>query len=417
MRHTVFILLLFQCLLFVTRAQDTLSFNTAEEGFDLMRRLASQQNYPQAKIIARQLLASDPDNTDVSVYLARIHAWVSDFDSATVMVNSILKGNPEHPDALTLRVDIDYWRNDWDHLLISAEEALAILPEDTGIRSKYAMALFHTGQIERAREETERILEMNPDDKLARDLQNRMVIGETNNEVFGRYSFDHFNRPYSRRWHMLTVGGIFPYSTGKLIPSINAGHNVEAGSFTESSDIQLNLETYWLFSKRNYLLAGYGISPGNYFPKHRAILDVWQVLPRGFSLSAGLRYFYWDEHFWFPHLALEKYAGNYWLALNNYIFFKEYGVSASFYLTVRRYMEHQYNYLSATIGYGTAPDESIIVKTDLDRLNALSFRIDGSRMAGKRVRLTVSTGYSYEEYLNDTYRHRWSFIFGLHRIL
>lgn len=417
MRPTLLIALLCQCLFLVSHAQDTISYGTQGERFDMMKKFASQKDYPKAKLIARQLLEINPQNYDVSVYLARIHAWESNYDTAIVIIHSILKEDPEHPEALALRVDIDYWKSDWDHLLISSEQALSVLPEDTGIRSKYALALMRTGEQKRAWEETNRVLEMNPDDMLARNLQNQMVIGETNKEVFGRYSFDYFQHPYYRRWHMLTVGGILPYSAGKLIPSINAGHHIENVPFAESSDIQFNLETYWLFSKNNYLLAGYGFSPGNYLPKHRAILDVWQVLPRGFSLVAGLRYFYWDEHFYFPHLAVEKYAGNYWLALNNYIFFKDYGVSASVYLTARRYMEHKYNYLSATIGYGTAPDESIVVKSDLDRLNALSLRIDGSRMAGKKTRFTVSAGYSYEEYLDNTYRHRWNFIFGIHRIL
>ncbi len=417
MRNTLFILLLYHLLSLVSYAQDTLSFHTTEEGFDLMRMMASNQDYASARKIALKLLTSEPDNYDISVYLARIYGWESKYDSALIVIAFLLEDNPNYPEALALRVDLEYWQNNWENLVLSAEKALAVIPEDTSIREKYALALFHTGELEKAWEETELILAKDSRNTLARNLQNQMVIGEPNNEVFGRYSFDYFQQPYLRRWHMITVGGIFPYTAGKLIPSINAGHNVEAGTFAESSDIQFNLETYWLFSKKNYLLAGYGISPGNYFPKHRVILDIWQVLPKGFSLAAGLRYLYWDEHFYFPHILIEKYAGNYWLALNNYIFFKEYGISASCYLTIRRYFSHKYNYLSATIGYGTAPDESIVVKSDLDRLNALSFRIDGSRMAGKRIRFNVSTGYSYEEYLNNTYRHRWSFIFGLHRIL
>ena len=109
MRHTLFIVLLFHLLSFAIRAQDTLSFHTTEEGFDLMRQLAIQGDYPGAKRIGNQLLGIDQDNHDVFLFLARIHAWQSDYDTAAVMVNSILKENPEHPDALTLKADIDYW--------------------------------------------------------------------------------------------------------------------------------------------------------------------------------------------------------------------------------------------------------------------------------------------------------------------
>ena len=99
---------------------------------------------------------------------------------------------------------------------------------------------------------------------------------------------------------------------------------------------------------------------------HRAAAEIWQTLPRGFSLSAGVRYFYWDQSFTFLTFSAEKYAGNYWFSLRNYLFFKDYGVSASWYLSARRYFATRYDHLTITLGYGTAPDEPVVVVSDLD---------------------------------------------------
>lgn len=213
---------------------------------------------------------------------------------------------------------------------------------------------------------------------------------------------------------MFTVGGKIPFSKGTISPSVNGGHLMDGGNtFITSSALQLNTDAYYLFSEKNYLLAGYGISNGTYFPRHRVVLNVWQILPKGWAVSAGGRYFYWNQHFAFLTLGGEKYLGNYWINLNNSIFFKDYGVSVSSYLTARRYMEHKLNHLSLTIGYGTSPDEPLSSITDLQRLNALSLRLALSRQVQQKLRISIGAGYLYEEFLKDDFRHRMDLSIGL----
>ncbi|MCK4751025.1 MAG: YaiO family outer membrane beta-barrel protein, partial [Bacteroidales bacterium] len=147
---------------------------------------------------------------------------------------------------------------------------------------------------------------------------------------------------------------------------------------------------------------------------HRAVLELWQVLPVGFAMSAGMRYFYWGDHFTFLTFSGEKYAGDYWVSLRNYLFFKEYGISGSWYLSARRYFANKFNYISATLGFGTAPDEPLLVVSDLDRLSALSLRMDLSRMINYKLRMHASAGYAYEKYADDRYRNRFSLRVGVY---
>jgi YaiO family outer membrane protein len=138
------------------------------------------------------------------------------------------------------------------------------------------------------------------------------------------------------------------------------------------------------------------------------VAELWQVLPAAFEISAGIRYFYWHEHFLFPTFSVEKYLNNYWFSLRNYLFFKEYGVSGSYYLSTRRYFATQFDYLTVTLGYGTAPDEPVTVISDLDRMKAISGRIDISKGLGQSARLGLGVGYAYEEFQDRDYRHRIS---------
>ena len=370
---------------FLSAQEKTPPYQNPEQGFDLMREHATAGNYEAAKKIGYLLLEAHPDYHDVSLYMARIHGWQGQYDSAHVLLDPILEKDAGHPEAHQTRIDLAYWANDWINLARYAEAALDYIPDSQEIHDKLVLARY------------------------------KLSTGQDRPEVFVSYLYDHFGVPYTRNWHMLTAGGKIPFRAGTLMPYVKGGYL--AGAEAPSTDYQLNLDSYLHLGRLNYLLAGYGISPGDramYLPKHRMALEIWQVLPAGFGLSAGARHFYWDRGFTFLTFSGEKYAGNWWLSLRNYLFFKDYGVSGSYYLTARRYLADRYNYLSATLGYGTAPDEPLLVESDLDRLNAMSFRLEISRQIRFNLRLMASAGYAYEEYVDREYRHRIQMNAGLH---
>ncbi|RLD53908.1 MAG: hypothetical protein DRI97_12535, partial [Bacteroidetes bacterium] len=65
-----------------------------------------------------------------------------------------------------------------------------------------------------------------------------------------------------------------------------------------------------------------------------------------------------------------------------------------------------FNYLTLTLGYGTAPDEPINVVTDLERLSAVSGRLELSKKLSPGVRGVAMVGYAWEEYIDQEYRSR-----------
>jgi len=361
---------------FALLAQDLPEYNNAEQGFELLRQLAGDGNYSEAKEIGYKILEEQEKYYDVALYLARIHGWESAFDSAYLVLDKVILNAPELFEAYQTCVDLAYWENNQSRLEECAGKALELEPG------------------------SEEILE-----KLNKANQSSLPEVEQP-ELFLQYSYDHFSVPYVRNWHMLTAGGQIPFNYGTLIPYINAGYHIGNSS---ASDMQLNLDAYLTLGKKNYALLGYGFSPDgdvNYLPVHRAAAEIWQALPKGFGVSAGLRYFYWDQHFTFLTFSAEKYAGNYWFSFRNYLFFKELGVSGSYYLAGRRYFATKENHLTLTLGYGTAPDEPLLVVSDLDRLNAISCRIEYSKKISPQVRVLAGLGYGYEEYADRDYRNR-----------
>jgi YaiO family outer membrane protein len=357
--------------------QQAIQQGNAEDEFARMREHATAGDYDKAKGIGYGLLEQNGAYYDVALYLARIHGWESRFDSAYLVLDEVIDRNPGLYEAYETCADLAYWENNMERLDSCAWQAARLKPDTAGLFDRYRMAL----------------------------QQSRPRIRQP--EIFTHYSYDHFSVPYARNWHMLTAGGEIPFKPGMLVPSLNGG--ISAGDPAPNTDIQVNLDAYLTLGRLNYALLGYGFSPNganDYFPGHRAVAELWQQLPKGFALSAGMRYYYWDRNFTFLTFSAEKYAGNYWFSFRNYLFFKDYGVSGSYYLSARRYLATKFDYLTLILGYGTAPDEPIVVVSDLERLNALSFRVEFSKKISPLVRLYTRVGYSREEYSDQQYRNR-----------
>ena len=135
-------------------------------------------------------------------------------------------------------------------------------------------------------------------------------------------------------------------------------------------------------------------------------MEVWQVLPAGWAVSAGLNYYYFDRNYFIALASVEKYLGRYWLSLRGYFYFKDNGLTTSEYFNVRRYF-NDVNYLQLTLGAGTAPDEPFDIQTDLMRLSAYSIRVAYNVSLTRKLMMRVGTGYSYEEYEENGWRNRF----------
>lgn len=143
---------------------------------------------------------------------------------------------------------------------------------------------------------------------------------------------------------------------GTYIGRLNVGHRFDI------TDYQGELEAWPLFGDSWYGHGNIGISGGDLFPELRAGAELYRVLPRGFELSAGLRYlkFSEDDVLIFTG-SLNKYTGSWLLIARPFITPQDAGVSTSLNLTARRYFGIPENFASFIGGFGFSPDERRLI--------------------------------------------------------
>lgn len=314
-----------------------------EAEYARIRALAFDGKLDTASADARKLVNSYPSYGDARILLGRILAWQQDYTNAAAVIDTLLKSEPNNADALSAKGDILLWSK--QNPLVS-----------TGIRAGYL--------------------------------------------------FDTFSEPYSRYWQVFNAGAQHKFNWGLAAGGINIGNAIIGDPTPDKTEWQLEVEAYPKLSSKNYAYLAYAFSPGIYFPGHRAAVEIWQVLPAGWAVSAGLNYYYFDRNIFIALASVEKYLGRYWLSLKGYLYFKDNGLRTSGYFNVRRYF-NDVNFFQLTLGAGTAPDEPFDIQTDLMRLNAYSIRMAYNVSLTPKLMMRVGTGYSYEEFQENLWRNRF----------
>lgn len=315
-----------------------------ETEYQRIREVAFSGDYPTARAEARKLVNSFPAYGDARILLGRIMAWQNDFSNAAAVIDTLLMTEPNNEDALAVKRDILLWSKDNS-------------PVSTDIRAGYF--------------------------------------------------FDTFSEPYSRFWQVFKAGAGHKFKWGPAAAGVNVGNIIIGGPpAREATELQFEVEAYPKLTNKNYAYLAYAYSPGKYFPTHRAAVELWQVLPAGFAVSAGLNYYYFDRNIFIGMASVEKYFHKYWFSVKGFVYFKDNGPTTSFYFNARRYFNDK-NYLQLTIGTGTAPDEPFDLQTNIMRLHAHSIRLAYNQSLSSRLVMRLNAGYSREEYVNALWRNRF----------
>src|SRR5665811_156122 len=329
-RYLVYILILISGIL---SAQPVFSQNNIDPEAEYLRirTIAFDGDYASAALAARKLVNAFPSYGDARILLGRILAWQKDYVTAAAVIDTLLLKEPNNEDALAARRDISLWSNENS-------------PVSTDIRAGYF--------------------------------------------------FDTFYEPYSRFWQVFEAGAGHRFKWGPASAGINAGNIIIGAPLSKTAtELQFEIEAYPHLSRKNYAYLAYAFSPGSYFPRHRAAVELWQVLPSSWAVSAGLNYYYFDRNIFIALASVEKYLGKYWLSVKGLVYFKDAGPTTSFYINARRYFNDK-DYFQITIGTGTAPDEPFDIQTNLTRLSANSIRLACNVSVLPKLVMRLNAGYS-----------------------
>jgi YaiO family outer membrane protein len=315
-----------------------------ESEYQRIKTIAFDGDYAAAAAAARKLVNRYPTYGDARILLGRILAWQKDYINAGAVIDTLLLKDPGNEDALSVRSDIAIW----------------------------------------SRENT--------------PVSTELRVG---------YSFDRFREPYSRFWQVFNAGTGHRFKWGPTYAGLNIG-NIRIGepSSSDASELQIEAEAWPKITNKNYADLAYAYSPGPYFPRHRAAAEVWQILPAGWAISAGLNYYYFDRSAFIALASVEKYVGKYWLSLKGFVYFKDIGTRVSIVLNTRRYFNDK-DYLQITLATGAAPDEPFDIQTNLMRLYANSVRLAYNLSVTHKLVMRIGAGYSREEYIESVRRNRF----------
>jgi YaiO family outer membrane protein len=318
--------------------------NSPESEFNRIKTIAFEGDYVTAASAARNLINKFPSYGDARILLSRILAWQKDYITARAVIDTLLLKEPGNEDALSARRDILLWTKE-------------NTPVSTDLRAGY--------------------------------------------------SFESFREPYSRFWQVFNAGAGHKFKWGPAYAGLNIGKiRIREPSHSSASELQLEVEAWPSLTNKNYADLAYAYSPGQYFPRHRASAEVWQILPAGWAVSGGLNYYYFDRNAFIALVSVEKYLGKNWLSIKGFVYFRDIGPRASIILKARRYFNDK-DYFQITLGTGAAPDEPFDIQTNLLRLYSNSVRLAFNISVSNKLMMRIGAGYSREEYIETIWRNRF----------
>lgn len=235
-------------------------------------------------------------------------------------------------------------------------------------------------------------------------------------QILSGYYNDIYSEPYSRVYNVYYTG--FGYKSPKTSIFGKVNYNTITkkmdGELLEPSTngFQYELDYYQRLTKSTTSWWNYAYSNDMGFPNHRAMMRIWQQLPKSFLISGGASFYnFGDNNVFFINTGLEKYFGNYWIEYKLYTFFKEPEVTYSHHLTSRMFIK-DINYLQFRLSTGSSDDEPWDLDT-YNRLQAHSVGLSYVTMLGKRFQFRTGINYTYEKYRETEWRNRYSAFVGL----
>lgn len=369
-----------------------------DELYDKAEEEAKAGNWRHARQLSREVLSEDPDYFAASLLVAQTYAWENRFDSARIVTQQLQASHPNNYDLLDLTVSIEIWNRKYKDALSKVGTALTMYPKDENFLYKKAWIQYLSKDYKAALQTLNELFEVNPDHEEGNELFKRIMQNHRYRDyVFVEEYFEYFKTPYLSR-KLITSAGLSKWTRhGTYIARVNAGERLPY----ESMAYQFEAEAYQQLFPTNYLLLNYAYSPNDFFPEHRGAFEFFQRLPKGFEVSLGTRFLYWNDFTWI-------YTGSVsWMKNKNYLAFRpffNYNDSRwidSYNLTYRRYFTEKEDYLYATVGFGSYSDDFIQFNDNPG--NSYMAQLGVLKFITVRWFLLASVGYAYD----DGYRNRF----------
>lgn len=423
MRKTMITVGLLWIGLATVKAQSDTRFN-ADSLFSLARAKASDKNYVETRALCRQILNNDSLYFDARVLLGRAYAWEKDYDSARMEFHAVLVSRKTYWDALDGMIDLENWSGNPGEAMVWASQAVTYFPNDEFFLYKRASLYKAQGDEKAASHDLFRILQLDPANDRALAMVKEIRRARILNKLSVEYTFDYFEKPWVKRWHLIGLSYFRTTKIGIIGARINVGDVVMFNEtlWQKNAGLQFEIEAYPRILDGSYLYMAYAFSPDSIFPHHRAGLEWYQRLPKGWEASLGGRYMQFvadtnnPDGFFTITASAGYYFHSFWISFRPYLTFQKAGISQSYNLEFRSYLVGTENFISVLAGYGNSVDDpkNYLEGANIYDLASYRIRLWYRQMVLGRLQLEPFVQYQYEEYKTSSYRNSWSFGLNLH---
>jgi len=364
---------------------------------------AFASDYTTAQALCKQILAHSPQHHDARLLLSSTYAWQSQYDTALVLVNKVLQDLPESLGAIKLKARIMLWSHNYDKLYRFTKAQLPLHPEEELLLYHKALSLEEQKRTREAFQAYRHLLSIHPNHKEANEAMQRLEYLLRKNRLTLYEEYDIFFDAQSA-WNLIALAYTRETKHGSIMARLNHAYRFEQNGF------QYEMEAYPIFRVGTYAYINYGYSNDNLFPEHRIGIEPYQRLPRGFEISAGIRYLkFATTEIPIYTGSLSKYYKNWWLSIRPYFSSDGDTQTQSYQLISRYYLGSSLDYLGLRLGSGITPDMPG-VDNQLLESNKLSTQITiqatYQRQVTKRLLLNGYVMYYKEQNSQVNYEDR-----------
>lgn len=371
------------------------------------RELATTGHRDEAIRLLEERLSQNATDTDARTLLGTVFSWEGRYDEARTQLEMVLAENPTHGDALPALINVELWSDHPSRAESLAARALDSTPDDVNLLTDHARALSALGRKTEALGECERVLTLDPHNKVALELKVKLTRVPVLWQVGVSYTYDQFTQGVGD-WHEGQLYAKRKMNFGSLIGRIN---HAERFGLT---DEQLVGEAYVRFRPGTYAWFATGYSPeGQLYPRYSLGFDVYQSLPKGLECSVGYR---WLE-FGSPVNIFVGYLGKYWSTWlfggRIYVTPGDAGTSRSYSLFARNYFGDALGYYGFRYGRGRSPEEIQNTNT----LEVLNSQVLGAELVlplPRRWEFDARVNYGVQDRANRTGLHQFSTTVGFY---
>jgi len=232
--------------------------------FDQARIYAFEENnFEKAINYTQEALNLSPKDSELSLFLAKLHFWSMDHSEASKVVEKVLDSNSHNYQAHKLNIDI-FESQQLHHLAIEKiNSALLNFPDDTQLRYRLAFNLSQDKRYSEAMDLTSELKDEDPKNEKVRKLHNEIKKKGSLNFLVAEY----------RHFFLDTKEQVLNFQTiqyGRNIKKTTILIGLASGKTnTTNKGLQYNLEMYNKLGEKYYSYVHFGFSGSDLFPTLR----------------------------------------------------------------------------------------------------------------------------------------------------